>query len=1297
MKMKSTYVGRAPPWWAAVYAGACSRARPGQTYIGPVLVSINPYHPMSIYSQEYVDAYQNKHLYEMPPHVFAIADETYRFLCDKGLDQCIIISGESGAGKTEASKKIMQFIVAVSGEGADANRVKEQLLQSNPVLEAFGNAKTLRNDNSSRFGKYMDMLFDFRGLPVGGHITNYLLEKSRVVYQARGERSFHVFYQLIAGASDSALSYCQLSRDPDEYMYLGMSECTSVEGVDDVQGYYDTVRGMQVIGFEREEISAIFSLVAVILHLGNIDFEPVPDKDICRPVDGVPLEVAAQLLKVDSAHLEFALTHRTIESGRDFVETPLDEATCAYARDALCKGIYDRLFSWIVQRINDKMRPARAGSSRSAGVANSIGVLDIYGFEIFRHNSFEQFIINHCNEKLQQIFIELTLRSEQEEYVREGIPWTPVDYFNNAVICALIEAPREGILTILDDQCLRPGKVTDKTFLEALNERVGKHPHYDSREVSKNRDIDYDCFRLRHYAGDVDYNVNGFLDKNRDLLFKDLPRCMCAAKHPLARVLFPEGDAAANSSKRPPTAGTQFRTSINELTESLLRKEPHYIRCIKPNARKRPNLFDEELVRHQVRYLGLLENVRVRRAGYAFRELYDRFARRYCMLSWHNDVWPYWRSCSTQEVTASVLAVTGYEHGRGKSKIFLRRPRHVFELEDMRRRALIRLAVLIQAVWRGYRQYWIYVRMRRAAIKIQAHVRGWRARSRYLRMRAAAITIAAHVRGWIVYRRYYRKFKRWARPILFRFMMDLQRARFFLRIRDNLPSESPLDKRWPKPTLRMFIPANDQVRYMHHQWRCRRYCRPRAKAAPILQRFFGSAQRTLWLVRVVQGLPTSSPIDKRWPAAPKNLRRASELLRYMHHQWRCRNYCRPRIKAAPVIERFMIALQRYLWLQRVIRGLPTVSPIDKRWPVAPKNLRSASQQLEYMHHQWRCRNYCRPRVKAVPIFERFLANLQRYRYLTSLAPSLPSMSPLDKSHWPKSPKNLRATSALLERLFHQWRCRRYRDALSPARKKMLSQKAYASDTFKGRKSSYAASVPVPFEEDRVGLETPAYGSKWTLAKARYGVECVVYSQTALKVHRRNAKTVPLLFVVTPASLMLARDTEKALKVSHVIPFAEIDSVSCSKQHDDVLVLHVLPHNPATPPKQRCAATKKGDFILSVGNVIEAVTKLALAFRKATNHALAVSIENDINYVAQGWSQILRVMSTTDALVVEPVFLRESNKSRRGINVILPTKPSDTDGRAPSSGGQPAVPRRPVAGAGTAAAARGGRGDDDEDD
>ncbi|XP_067646670.1 unconventional myosin IC isoform X2 [Eurosta solidaginis] len=753
------------------------------TYIGQVLISVNPYKQLPIYGENDIKEYRNKHFYEIPPHVFAVTDNAFRSLIEENRDQCVLISGESGSGKTEASKKVLQYIAACSGHQATVESVKEKLLKSNPVLEAFGNAKTNRNVNSSRFGKYMDIQFDFSGTPIGGHILNYLLEKSRVVNQNAGERNFHIFYQLLAGASAEELHELQLKSSLDSYYYLSDGQKGIVRGIDDAANFKAVQQAMSVIDFSQSEQKEVFNIVASVLHLGNVSFTEVDG--IAKITKTEAVAAIAKLLAVDQNELTAALTNRTIDAQGDVVTSPLNRELAIYARDALAKAIYDRLFTWLVQRLNISLQ----AKDLSGAINNVMGILDIYGFEIFKKNSFEQFCINFCNEKLQQLFIELTLKSEQDEYRREGIEWERVEYFDNKVICNLIEEKYKGIISILDEECLRPGEPTDITFLAKLTDKLSKHAHYRCHEKSSTqvqKTMGRDEFRLVHYAGDVTYNVNGFLDKNNDLLFRDLKETMSKAGNQIVRSCFPEGEY--KNKKRPDTAVTQFRSSLNNLMDILMVKEPSYIRCIKPNDQQQACIFDDELVLHQVKYLGLMENLRVRRAGFAYRRTYDAFLNRYKSLS--KATWPNYKGPAKEgvRILANDLKYTPDEYCLGATKIFIRLPKTLFDTEDAFQAKKHEIAAIIQSRWKGRQQRKKYLKLREQIITLQSYCRRHMAIKALKRRREAADKIRAFIKGFITRNDAPNGYNE-------EFIANMKRM-WLLRLVKQLPTKV-LDESWP--------------------------------------------------------------------------------------------------------------------------------------------------------------------------------------------------------------------------------------------------------------------------------------------------------------------------------------------------------------------------------------------------------------------------------------------------------------------------------------------------------------------
>uniref|UniRef100_A0A671NR69 Myosin IEa n=1 Tax=Sinocyclocheilus anshuiensis TaxID=1608454 RepID=A0A671NR69_9TELE len=664
------------------------------TYIGPVLISVNPFKQMPYFGEKEIEMYQGAAQYENPPHIYALADNMYRNMMIERENQCVIISGESGAGKTVAAKYIMGYISKVSGGGPRVQHVKDIILQSNPLLEAFGNAKTVRNNNSSRFGKYFEIQFSSGGEPDGGKISNFLLEKSRVVMRNPGERSFHIFYQLIEGASGDQKSSLGITN-LDYYTYLNQSGSYKVDDINDKHDFQETLHAMDVIGISGMDRAMVVQIVAGILHLGNISFREAGNYAAVENDEF--LAFPAFLLGIDQHRLKEKLTSRKMDGkwgGKsESIDVTLNVEQACFTRDALSKALHSRVFDYLVESINKAMVKDHQELN--------IGVLDIYGFEIFQKNGFEQFCINFVNEKLQQIFIELTLKAEQVT-----LPFLPCAFCFCCDLCLQSNPP--GIMSILDDVCATmhaKGEGADQTMLQKLRMQINNHEHFNSWNQG---------FIIHHYAGKVSYDAEGFCERNRDVLFTDLIELMQSSEIPFIRALFPE-NLNAEKKGRPTTAGSKIKKQANDLVSTLMKCTPHYIRCIKPNETKKPKDWEESRVKHQVEYLGLKENIRVRRAGYAYRRIFRKFLNRYAILT--KESWPTWRGDEKQGVLHLLRSVNmdQDQYQLGHTKIFIKAPESLFLLEETRERKFDGYARTIQTAWRKYCARKKYVQMREEA------------------------------------------------------------------------------------------------------------------------------------------------------------------------------------------------------------------------------------------------------------------------------------------------------------------------------------------------------------------------------------------------------------------------------------------------------------------------------------------------------------------------------------------------------------------------------------------------------
>ncbi|XP_026160720.1 unconventional myosin-Va [Mastacembelus armatus] len=747
------------------------------TYCGIVLVAINPYEQLPIYGEEVIDAYSGQDMADMEPHIFSVAEEAYRTMTREEKNQSIIISGESGSGKTVSAKFTMRYFAVVGG-ATQQTSVEERVLASNPIMESIGNAKTTRNDNSSRFGKYIEIGFGRKGDIIGANMRTYLLEKSRVVFQASAERNYHIFYQLCASRELPEMRSLRLDA-PEHFRYTKQGGEMQIPGTDDLSDLERTRNAFTVLNVQPDQQMELFRILSAVLHLGNVNIQASgrnSDRSYIDPGDR-SLAVFSKLLGVEGPQMAHWLCHRRLAVGGEMLVKPMSGQQAVEARDALAKHIYGQLFTWTVQRLNSALRTQR-GQAKSF-----IGVLDIYGFETFDRNSFEQFCINYANEKLQQQFNRHVFHLEQEEYIREELAWSRIEFSDNQQCISLIEG-HLGLFDLLDEECRMP-KGSDESWVRKLYDQhlnSEPHPHFQKPRMSNS------SFIVLHFADMVQYECNGFLDKNRDTVFEELINVLKASQSELVAELFQQQgnvSSVANGSVRTGkrairehklTVGSQFRQSLQLLMDTLNSTTPHYVRCIKPNDLKQPFMFDPRRTVQQLRACGVLETIRISAAGYPSRWTYEEFFSRYRVLLQGPQ--------SEEQAQASIrkalpqLIPDPDQYCFGKTKVFFRAGQ-VALLEKLRAERLHVAAVIIQSRVRGWMARIRYTRILWAAVTIQRYWRGALARrlaltlrhtkaaiviqktyrmvvvrQLFLMIRQATITIQAFTRGTLARRRY---------------------------------------------------------------------------------------------------------------------------------------------------------------------------------------------------------------------------------------------------------------------------------------------------------------------------------------------------------------------------------------------------------------------------------------------------------------------------------------------------------------------------------------------------------------
>uniref|UniRef100_A0A1J3K8C5 Myosin-5 n=1 Tax=Noccaea caerulescens TaxID=107243 RepID=A0A1J3K8C5_NOCCA len=706
------------------------------TYTGNILIAVNPFQRLPhIYETDMMEQYKGIKLGELNPHVFAIGDAAYRAMINEGKSNSILVSGESGAGKTETTKMLMRYLAFLGGRsGVEGRTVEQQVLESNPVLEAFGNAKTLRNNNSSRFGKFVEIQFDKNGRISGAAIRTYLLERSRVCQISDPERNYHCFYLLCAAPPEDIEKY-KLEK-PQSFHYLNQSSCYELDGVNDASEYLETRRAMDVVGISNEEQEAIFRVVAAILHLGNIDFgkgEEIDSSDIKDEKSRFHLNMAAELLMCNAQSLEDALIRRLMVTPEEIITRTLDPDDAIASRDTLAKTIYSHLFDWIVNKINTSI----GQDPRSKSI---IGVLDIYGFESFKCNSFEQFCINFTNEKLQQHFNEHVFKMEQEEYSKEEIAWSYIDFIDNKDVLELIEKKPGGIISLLDEACMFP-KSTHETFSQKLFQTFKEHKRFSKPKLSPTD------FTISHYAGEVTYQSNYFIDKNKDYIVAEHQALFTASNCSFVAGLFHALHEDSSRSSKFSSIGSRFKQQLHSLMETLNGTEPHYIRCIKPNNVLQPGIFENCNVIHQLRCGGVLEAIKISCAGYPTRLAFYDFLERFGLLA--PEVLE--GNCDDEVACQMILDKKGLtDYQVGKTKIFLRAGQ-MAQLDARRAEVLANAARVIQRQFRTCNARKKFRSIRNAAIVLQTFVRGEIALTlqKKLKIEAAAIRFQKNYRRYI--------------------------------------------------------------------------------------------------------------------------------------------------------------------------------------------------------------------------------------------------------------------------------------------------------------------------------------------------------------------------------------------------------------------------------------------------------------------------------------------------------------------------------------------------------------------
>ncbi|XP_034713230.1 myosin heavy chain, fast skeletal muscle-like [Etheostoma cragini] len=700
------------------------------TYSGLFCATVNPYKWLPVYDSECVAAYRGKKRMEAPPHIFSVSDNAFQFMLTDRENQSVLITGESGAGKTVNTKRVIQYFATISVGGPKRDESKgsleDQIIAANPLLEAYGNAKTIRNDNSSRFGKFIRIHFGTTGKLASADIETYLLEKSRVTYQLSDERGYHIFFQMMTGHIPAILEMALITTNPYDFPMCSMGQIT-VGSIDDKVELEATDNAIDILGFTGEEKVSIYRMTGAVLHHGNMKFKQKQREEQAEPDGTEEADKVAYLLGLNSADMLKALCYPRVKVGNEFVTKGQTVPQVMNAVPALAKSIYERMFLWMVVRINQSLDTKQARQFY-------IGVLDIAGFEIFDFNTLEQLCINFTNEKLQQFFNHTMFVLEQEEYKKEGIVWDFIDFGMDLAACIeLIEKPM-GIFSILEEECMFP-KATDTSFKNKLyDQHLGKNKAFEKPKPAKGKIEAH--FSLVHYAGTVDYNIAGWLDKNKDPLNESVIQLYQKSPVKLLPVLYPPvveetGGAKKGGKKKGgsmQTVSSQFRENLGKLMTNLRSTHPHFVRCLIPNESKTPGLMENFLVIHQLRCNGVLEGIRICRKGFPSRILYADFKQRYKVLN--ASVIPEGHFIDNKKASEKLLGSIDINHDEykfGHTKVFFKAGL-LGVLEEMRDEKLASLVTMTQALCRGFLMRREFVKMterRDAVFTIQYNVRSF--------------------------------------------------------------------------------------------------------------------------------------------------------------------------------------------------------------------------------------------------------------------------------------------------------------------------------------------------------------------------------------------------------------------------------------------------------------------------------------------------------------------------------------------------------------------------------------------